>query len=181
VILGIDPGVAACGFALTAGAELVDVATFTTKRNRRRVGDAQVRLDEVLAAIEARVTTEVFAYLELAVVEWPIVGGRRGDAGRASSSSASALTFAAAGAIYGLLRGWDVRVLRPPPQSWRHRWMGCRASGDATQRRIEATYHVTETLGKVRAPHACDAIGLSLYGAKMLAIEAAKASARRAA
>jgi Holliday junction resolvasome RuvABC endonuclease subunit len=167
IIYGIDPGIAFCGFAaIDEDAQLLDVAVVTTKKGKR-TGDAQERVKEVLDEIAGHMLTQVSRFDEIAVIEWPVVGGRGPGQVMANRSSSTALTFAVAGALLGSI-GSRVLVLHtPPPQSWRHKLMGCRASGDVVQRHVDRTYRITERLGKTRAPHALDAVGLALYGLKL--------------
>lgn len=169
MIVGIDPGLATCGVAvLDDDAQLQDVAVWTSSK-RKAKGDIQRRVAGVVDFVLGYVKAS-----DAVVLEWPAGGSnRRGSAVMLSR------TFAAAGAIFGAVWVCCIsatglkQVLTPAPVTWRSA-LGARKADDAKiHARIERTYGVTARLGKTKAPHACDAIGLALYGLRMQAKEAA--------
>lgn len=171
IAVGIDPGIAHTGFALFVDARLEALHVLVTKR-RERAGDTQARLAEVLNAV-AEWLDPFDDVPDVIVVEWPVVGGRRGDAGRGSSSSAAAMTFAAAGALIGMLRDRAGMLLAPVPSSWRAAIGAHRGQLDIVLAQLDRQHAITARVGKMRAPHALDAIGLARYGQQHLAALAA--------
>jgi Holliday junction resolvasome RuvABC endonuclease subunit len=162
IYYGIDPGLASCGFAaLDQDAQLLDLRVITTKPSKE-VGSTQARLAEVLSSVSEAACRFHGEYV--ATIEWPMVGGRNPREGRATSQSSSAQVFAAAGGLIGLMRGGFARIHTPSPATWRARLHGTRTNARQVLERIERQYEVSKRVGKTRAPHAVDAIGLALYG-----------------
>lgn len=171
LVIGIDPGIAACGFAALDGDKkllLVDVFTSTPDD---RVGDTQQRLAEMLDWTDGRVrrALEVAGQEgyrvgeDLVVVEWPMVGGRRAGEKRASGVKAAAQTFAAAGALIANYRHWP-ELLAPVPPTWRANVARERTTTEDLHALLEHDYQIAARIGRSIARHALDAIGLALYG-----------------
>jgi Holliday junction resolvasome RuvABC endonuclease subunit len=153
VILGVDPGIAHCGWALVAGGELVERGAVVTERDGKATGDQQRRLAEV-----GRVLHGLIHRADLVVVEWP-----GGGFGRNAHSAAQ--TAAAAGAIAGMAWGVGRKVNAPAPVTWRAHFGHKRGQDELLHGELTARYH--EQLAGLRKgdlPHVLDAIGLALYG-----------------
>ena len=164
ISIGIDPGIAHCGFAaLDEDSQLLACAVFTSKRDKKRKGDTQARLAEMLLWVQKTVSPIHYDFDNcLAAVEWPMVGGRNQGALRATQTMSTAQTFAAAGALIGLL-AVSMPVLTPLPASWRAAVRPKTKTADL-HAEIERLYSVSKLVGKTKAPHAIDAIGLALFG-----------------
>lgn len=167
MILGVDPGLAHCGWALLApGGALVDRGVIVTERHEGEVGDAQRRLAEVCRALYGKVH-----HAQLVVVEWPSAGGfgRSGPPcpvckqARGNAQS-SAQTNLAAGAIAGLAWGAGRKVDAPAPVTWRAKLGHKRGADQALHADLERRYaRELAGLRKGDLPHVLDAIGLALY------------------
>jgi len=157
IFLGIDPGLT-CGWAaLDQDAQLVDCGVIVAKKGKH-VGDLQRRVRSVVHALFAQTP-----FCDVPVVEWPaasIRGGRRIENTR---------TYAVAGAIVGWLHCQQAgsHMLTPVPVTWR-KALGARLGKERDiHSKLERTYNVTARVGKTKAPHVLDAIGLALYGLRM--------------
>lgn len=176
IAVGIDPGLAHCGFAAMTGERVLYRCTaIVTKRDKDRMGDTQARLAEVLDAVEGQINT--LADVAVIVIEWPMVGGRN-DRGHGTAKSA-AQTFAAAGALVGMLRDRAPVVLSPVPPTWRAQVGnvdGARLSTEDLHAHLDTIHGVTALVGKTNAPHALDAVGLATYGLNHLATQRREAA-----
>lgn len=173
VALGVDPGLAWCGLAAVDAdtGELVFAGVHATKRDRTRRGDAAARLLDVERWLRTRVAELSLAYQIVAVgVEWPLVAGRAAGAARANSATGGHQVALAAGAVHSLLSGWWDHVAAPIPSQWRAWYCGGRRNGSGrAPALIEERYAIASRVGKTRAPHACDAVGVALYAAAIAA------------
>jgi hypothetical protein len=172
IAIGVDPGIAACGFAaLDADRKLLLVDVFTSKPDDR-IGDTQQRLADMLTWVQGR--TERALKIaggfkpgeDLVVVEWPVIGGRREGEARQSGAKAAAQTFAAAGALIGMLRDFGA-LFSPVPPTWRAVVAGGRTPTEDVHALLEHDYDIAAKLGRQKARHALDAIGCALYGIKL--------------
>lgn len=181
IVYAFDPGLASCGFAALDGdARLLDCDVFTSKPDKKRKGDTQSRLVEMLKWAQLCVDERADHYsgdTEIAVVEWPVVGGRKGPSDMGRSLIAGAQIFAAAGALAGMLRSQVVEMYTPVPVSWRCALLGGLTNSEAAHRHIAGLYDVSPYVRKSKAPHALDAVGLALYGLQFYATAAAKRAA----
>ncbi len=167
IAIGFDPGLAHCGFAALAldpEPRLVGLEVFTSDRDRDRNGDTQVRVSELLAWAQARVDSlRGEARLASAAVEWPIATGQMQHRG----GFGTVQVFAAAGALLGLLRHQVTELVAPVPASWRAALAEQpKEPTETLHQRLDLTYQVIRHVGKTRAPHALDAVGLALYAAQ---------------
>jgi Holliday junction resolvasome RuvABC endonuclease subunit len=155
VILGVDPGLAHCGWAFVAGGALISRGVIKTARDRRATGDAQRRLAELCKALHGKVLKA-----DLVVVEWPAGGG-----GFGRNAGAAAQTAQVAGAIAGLAWGVGRKVNAPASVTWRIACGAKRGQDELLHVALAARY--AEDLAGVNKgdmPHVLDAIGLALYG-----------------
>lgn len=159
-ILGLDPGLANCGWCLldSGNAPVLRTGYVGTSKGHE-TGDMQRRLNDLLDGVD-----DVVPLAELTVIEWP-AGGGAGDAGRTNLTAARQVV-AAAGALLGYARAKSRgEVLTPAPITWRSA-LGCKRGKDAElHERLTRVYPLTiERLRKGARPHVLDAIGLALYG-----------------
>lgn len=162
--VGVDPGLAWCGLAaLDDAEELVLVGVFASKKDRHATGDTQRRLTELERWIAHRLDAVAeHGAIVAAAVEWPLAAGRHAGARRATSAHSAHQVAAAAGAAHAICSArWP--TASPIPQQWRRAYAGTRTGYGVAPRRIEDRYGVASIVGKTRAPHACDAIGLAAY------------------
>jgi Holliday junction resolvasome RuvABC endonuclease subunit len=169
VAIGIDPGLAWCGLAAVDAdsGELLWAGVHATKRDRTRRGDASARLLDLQRWLRGRLAELSLAHQIVAVgVEWPLVAGRAAGASRANSATGGHQVALAAGAAHSLLSAqWD-HVATPIPSQWRAWYCGGQRNGSGrAPALIEERYGVASRVGRTRAPHACDAIGVALYAA----------------
>ncbi len=157
IVLGIDPGLV-CGWAaLDHDATLLDCGVIIAKKGKG-VGDLQRRVRQVVHDLWLATP-----FCDVPVLEWPaasIRGGRRIENTR---------TYAVAGAILGHFHTEQSgsHLLTPVPVTWR-KALGARKGKERDiHAEIERTYEVAKRVGKTKAPHVRDAIGLALYGLKM--------------
>jgi hypothetical protein len=167
IAIGVDPGLAWCGLAAvevgTGSLEFVGV--HATKRDATRRGDTIARLDSVVEWLGERLAELSRDCLIAAVgVEWPIVAGRAAGAARANSATGGHQVALVAGATYAAL-GVELRPVAPLPSQWRAWYCGQRNGSGRAPALIEERYGVAGRVGRTRAPHACDAIGVALYAA----------------
>ena len=165
IFIGIDPGLASCGFAaVDIDGRLQALRVITTKKGDG-VGDAQSRLGELLVEVRRTFGTccELPSYTTL-TVEWPLIGGRNPGERRATAASSAAQAFAVTGAVIGALEQRCRAVHTPIPMTWRTKLHGSRTNARAVLEKIDRQYAVTEAVGRTKAPHAIDALGLALYG-----------------
>lgn len=153
MILGVDPGIAHCGWALLESGQLVGRGVITTARDRGVTGDAQRRLAEMCRELHSLVFRA-----RLVVLEWP-----GGGFGRNAGSAAQ--TNAVAGAIAGLAWGAGRRVKAPAAVTWRAALGHKRGKDELLHADIARRYalQLADVL-KGNLPHVLDAIGLAEYG-----------------
>jgi Holliday junction resolvasome RuvABC endonuclease subunit len=165
IAFGIDPGLASCGFAaLDDQEQLVAIAVLKTTRDKTRLGDTQARLGEMLAWVQRRMAPPRWdPYTNVAAIEWPVVGGRSNRGGQADRALSGAMTFAAAGALVGMLRSQVHALWSPVPSSWRAAVAGGRVPTEQLHADLDERFGITARVGKTKAPHALDAVGLALY------------------
>lgn len=173
IAIGVDPGLAWCGLAAVdadTGA-LVFAGVHSTKRDRTRRGDAAARLTDLQRWLRDRVSSLSIAHQVVAAgVEWPLVAGRAAGAARANSATGGHQVALAAGAVHSLLSGWWDHVATPIPSQWRAWYCGGQRCGSGrAPALIEERYALASRVGKTRAPHACDAVGVALYAAAIAA------------
>jgi len=173
LILGVDPGLANCGWALldSRDARVRDCGTVVTGCEDE-TGDMQRRAEEVLVAIRPRVSLA-----DLVVIEWPSPGGfgrpTEGEAicpvcrttKKSGNAKSAAQTNAIAGGVLGLVIASKKDHLTPVPITWR-RALGCHRGSDVDlHKRLAAVYRRTAArLTKGALPHVLDSIGLALFG-----------------
>jgi len=153
VILGVDPGLANCGWALVAtGGVLLDRGAIATTRGRS-TGDAQRRVELV-----GRVLYQLVGRADLVVVEWP-------TGGFGSNALAATSTAAIAGLVAGLSWSAGTKIRAPAPVTWRTK-LGAKRGKDAELHAELAARYAAQLAGlkKGEMPHVLDAIGLALYG-----------------
>lgn len=152
VILGVDPGLANCGWALLANGRMIDRGIVVTARGKK-TADAQRRLTDLGRAIHPLVHRA-----NLVIVEWP-TGHFGGNA------LAAAQTIAAAGVVVGIAWGAGRKVRAPAPVTWRSK-LGHKRGRDEKLHRDLAARFADHLLGltKGQLPHVLDALGLALYG-----------------
>lgn len=183
--IGIDPGIAHAGFAaLDADRKLLLVAVFESGK-ADRTGDTQARLGALMAwaqdqadtarALDTSSRPELFSPDDVFAIEWPVVGGRRGGTERGSGVKAAAQTFAAAGALLGMLRDQCGTLLAPVPITWRCAVAGGRAPTEEVHAQIEHDYGVVAKVGRSMRSHALDAVGLALYAHQHLTLNRRRA------
>lgn len=168
VSVGIDPGLAHTGLAVLVDGALTHVAVHVTTKTDR-VSDTQARLAEVLDWVSRQLANVSGQGPDVVVVEWPMIGGRNPGAARATNAASAAQTFACAGGLIGLLRGLVPLLLAPVPSSWRAAIGGGKCTTEYLHAHLDDQFGVTARVGKTRAPHAIDAVGLALYGHQQLA------------
>lgn len=152
MILGVDPGMAACGWALvTPDGRLCRHGCVRTVPHKG-TGSAQARLGEIAEALLPVMTRAL-----LAAVEWP-GGGFGRDAG------AAAKTSAAAGLVVGIAMGARLAVLTPAPVTWRRAFGAAAGQDDAIHAELAQRYR-KELDGTKRGdlPHVLDAVGIALW------------------
>jgi Holliday junction resolvasome RuvABC endonuclease subunit len=166
VILGVDPGLAHCGWALVNGGELVERGMIATaaevvghqerggkRRAVKAAGDNQRRVADVCRALHGKMRRA-----DMVVVEWP-----GGGFGRNAHSAAT--TAAVAGAIAGMAWGIGRKVNAPASLTWRSHFGHKRGKDEQLHGELTARYHEQLTgLSQDELPHVLDAIGLALYG-----------------
>ena len=158
-ILGVDPGLARCGWAeLDLAGLVVRCGCIRTKADEGSVGDEQRRLVEVTAAIR-----DIVANASRVVIEWPSSGGfaRGPDVGNALSSGQ---TGKVAALVYGLAAAFGRPCSMPSPVTWRTALGAVRGADDVIHAQLRQRHGAA--LAAVRAgdePHVLDAIGLAEY------------------
>lgn len=153
MILGVDPGLANCGWALVDRGDVTECGCFTTEKGHE-TGDAQRRLEEL-----GRGLYKLMTMADIVVVEWPSAGGFGRNAGNAAK------TNLAAGMIVGLAWGRGRRTLQPAPITWRSKLGHKRGNDDRLHAELAQRF-TPEQLAAIRKgdlPHILDAIGLALY------------------
>lgn len=167
IAVGIDAGLAHCGVVALDGArKILACQVVLTARDKKRMGDTQARLAEVLDEVEA-VLEALPGSPDVVVVEWPIVGGRGAGDAAGRSAKSSAQTFAVAGGLVGMLRRVTPVLLSPVPGTWRANVGnvdGGRLTTEELHAHLDTVHGVTALVGKTNAPHALDAVGLATYG-----------------
>ncbi len=165
LILGIDPGLANCGWALldSRDARIHRTGVIVTHAVER-VGDMQERVSEILHGIDFAMD---FPGVIVIVIEFPSAGrGRDQDRAPWAAKSASQ-TMSAASALRGRAHGVvkDDFILTPAPITWRCA-LGCkRGQDEALHQQLAARYPRTVARYRKGArPHVLDAIGLALFG-----------------
>ena len=172
--VGVDPGIAWCGVALVGpDGDLVDVGVWTSTKGHR-TGDEQQRLLELLRWLRVRVYGWSATVLFSAVaVEYPLAGGRNAGEQRATKAASLKQVAVAAGGALGLLGELTSAPLYAPvPVTWRAAVSGTRTTGKVIQAELDADYRVSQRVGRTRAPHALDALGLALYARRTWATQA---------
>lgn len=163
IVVGIDPGLAECGWARldTDGSRLLATGLITTAKGDQ-VGDTQRRLVEVAEGLRAPIGSA-----DLVVVEWSSVSGagfqRHGDGSAHGNARAALLNTAAAAAAVAMATSRRLQLLTPAPITWRSR-LGFRVEAEL-HARLERLYPRTAALYTAgRRRHVFDAIGLCLFG-----------------
>lgn len=158
MILGVDPGIANCGWALVEGGQLRDYGCIVTRRGDA-TGDAQRRLEQL-----GRVLHGKLFGARLVVVEWPGFGGARRPG--AMNAMAASQTAAAAALVMGLAWSAGRKVRAPAAVTWRLALGHARGQDEQLHLDLAARYDLGNLTAAVR-PHVLDAIGLALYGELM--------------
>jgi len=163
LILGIDPGLAHCGWAqLDSRDSRCRAAGHVATSKGDATGDTQRRLLEFVEALRGPVSNS-----DLVVIEWSSVSGagfqRQGDGSAHGNARAAMLNAASAAAAIGIAAAYGKQVLTPAPITWRSR-LGFRGDTELHQR-LERLYPKTaDRFNRGRRPHVLDAIGLALFG-----------------
>ena len=159
MILGLDPGLANCGWALvTRSRDVVEVGCVRTTRDKDATGDAQRRLVEITAALAPLITRAVAV-----VIEWPSAGGF-GRSQHGGNVIAATQTNLVAGLAFGLAAAHNRPISAPAAITWRS-VLGHKRGRDE-QLHADLLVRYRAELERVRAgdlPHVLDAIGLGLY------------------
>jgi Holliday junction resolvasome RuvABC endonuclease subunit len=158
MILGVDPGLANCGWALVEGGSLVAHGVIVTKRDRDAKGDTQRRLEELGRGLYPHMRSAT-----LVIVEWPGMGGAR-RAG-AMNATAASQTAAAAAMVVGFSWGAGIKVRLPAAVTWRSK-LGHKRGKDEQLHADLAQRYAKHLNGYPQGelPHVLDAIGLALFG-----------------
>ena len=158
-VLGVDPGLARCGWAvLDLAGQVVRCGCVRTQANKGSVGDEQRRLVEVTASLR-----DIVANASRVVVEWPSSGGfaRGPSVGNALSAGQ---TGKVAALVYGLAAAFGRPCSLPSPVTWRTALGAVRGADDLIHAALRLRH--ARALAAVRAadePHVLDAIGLAEY------------------
>ena len=171
MIVGIDPGLATCGFAVLDGEGRLYAAQCWTSKKSKEVGDTRRRLDGLLEWIDSRLVevTVVTAF----VVEFPAANKGLGR------SFKDPRAYLATGTVYGHVRSKGAPVLCPVPITWRSaagRILGVEGSKgneEFIHAKLDERYGVIASHGKTKAPHVLDAIGCATYGLSLFAAQLA--------
>lgn len=162
-MLGIDPGLAHCGWAMLDAelARLRKVGVIETQK-ADQTGDMQRRMDELTRAL-----CPLVGFSDLVVVEWPSAGGfgRPDSSGARGNSKSAAQVNAVAGAVLGLCVALQKPCLYPSPVTWRSSLGASKGRDSGIHEQLKNSYPATTgPLRKAQLPHCLDAIGLALYG-----------------
>lgn len=169
MILGVDPGLANCGWALvTRERDVVECGCLHTKRAAGATGDEQRRLIELTAGLVPLVVRA-----QVVVVEWP--PPIFPQPGRPQLAVSAAQTKAVAALVFGLAAAHCRPITPPAAVTWRAA-LG-HARGKDEQLHAELRLKYSAAIAKVRSgdePHVLDAIGLALYRVELADRAAAK-------
>lgn len=152
MILGVDPAIAECGWALVDGGRLHARGVIKTAQRKGEVGDQQRRLAEI--------GQQLWPQMHLAhhvAVEAP-TGGFGKNAG------AAAKVALVAGAVIGMAWGIGRKVIAPASVTWRAKLGHARGKDELLHAELLRRYPELEALTRGDRPHVLDAIGLCLYG-----------------
>ena len=158
MILGVDPGLANCGWALLERGDLFAHGVIVTKRDKDAKGDTQRRLEDI-----GRGLHPYMRRAELVIVEWPGMGGARRPG--AMNAMAASQTAAAAAMVVGFAWGVGIKVKAPAAVTWRSK-LGHKRGADAQLHAELASRYAKNLSGYPQGelPHVLDAIGLALFG-----------------
>lgn len=157
MILGVDPGLAHCGWALVTGGDVTECGCIVTEKGEA-TGDAQRRLEEIGRGLHRLITMAT-----VVVVEWPGFGGARRPG--AMNAMAASQTAAAAAMVVGLAWGRGRKTLQPAPVTWRAKLGHKRGKDEALHAELALRFSTAQlaAIRKGDLPHILDAIGLALY------------------
>jgi len=158
-ILGIDPGLAACGWAIVSGERLLASGVVRTRPTDGSETDRQA----MICAAVMQALRECPEAVTLAGVETQHAQGGDLKTQRARAAAAMAVAFVRGG-LTGELRARGVPVVEVSPQEGKRALTG---RGDATKEQMVAMAEAR--FGARLAEHAADACGVALAAAQVLA------------